>query len=159
MLARRRMTGASKWSSDHGSSLVELSLLLPLMIVLLFGAMDFGRVFYSSMAVTQAVRAGVQYGALNVTNSANTTGMEAAATAAASDIAGFSANAARSCTCWTQSTLTETTPGSCPATCTSPAVERIYVTVTGTRTFSPIVAYPGLPGNLFITRSARMRVK
>jgi len=154
-----RKTGAGAWSSDCGGALVELALVLPLLLVLLFGAMDYGRAFYSSMAVTHAVRAGVQYGASSVTNSADTSGMQAAATAAASDVAGFNAIASRFCACWTASTLTEVAMGSCTATCTSPSVIRIYVSVTGTRTFNTLVGYPGLPSSLVITRTARMRAQ
>ncbi len=156
---RQPVTGSSGRASDSGSSLVELALVLPLMVVLLFGAMDFGRAFYASMGVTHAVRAGVQYGAMNVANSSSTTGMENAAATAAADISGFSATASRFCTCWSASTLVETAMASCSSSCTSPSTIRIYVQVTGTRTFSPIVSYPGLPGSLVITRTARMRAQ
>jgi len=146
-------------SSDSGSALVELGMLLPLTIALLVGAMDLGRVFYSAMAVTHAAGAGVHYGARSTARSQDTTGMVAVATAAAADISGFSATAARSCTCWSASTSTETAMGSCVATCTSPSVTRIYVTVTGTRTFRTLVNYPGIPDVITLNRSAKMRAK
>ena len=80
-------------SSEHGNSIVELALVLPVIIGLLLGALDFGRVFYSAMAVTHAVTVGASYGAQSDTNSQNTAGIQSAAAAAATDISGFSATA------------------------------------------------------------------
>jgi Flp pilus assembly protein TadG len=129
------------------------------MVGLLFGVLDFGRVFYSAMAVTHAVTVGAQYGAQSDTKSQDSAGMISAATAAATDISGFSATAVRSCKCWSASAGTETAMGTCTATCTSPSVVRVYVTVTGTAGFSTFVNYPGIPNSIGITRVARMRVQ
>ncbi len=47
----------------RGQSAVELALVTPIMIVLLLVAADFGRVFYTSIAVNNAARARpAQYG-------------------------------------------------------------------------------------------------
>ncbi len=42
--------------------MVELALLSPILILCLAGAMDFGRFFYTTTALTGAANAGVQYG-------------------------------------------------------------------------------------------------
>lgn len=55
--------------------------------------------------------------------------------------------------------MTETNMLTCAAVCNSPSVVRIYVSVTGTGTFRRIVPYPGLPNNIAITRTAKMRAK
>ncbi|MEO6579019.1 MAG: TadE/TadG family type IV pilus assembly protein [Candidatus Limnocylindria bacterium] len=47
--------------SHHGQSLVELALVLPLLIVLLLGAIDFGRVFFGWVAMQNAARVGANY--------------------------------------------------------------------------------------------------
>jgi Flp pilus assembly protein TadG len=145
--------------SVRGSSTAELALILPVMIGLLLGALDYARVFYSAQAVTHAVGQGAMYGAQSVTFSQDTAGMVSAATAAASDISGFNATAARSCTCWSASAGTETAMGTCTSTCTSPSVVRIYVTVAGTGVFNTFINYPGIPTTITISRTARMRAQ
>ncbi len=47
--------------SDRGQSLVELVLVLPLLIVLLLGAIDFGRVFFGWVAMQNAARVGANF--------------------------------------------------------------------------------------------------
>jgi hypothetical protein len=46
-----------------GQSLVEFALLLPLLLLLLLGAIDFGRVFFGWVAVNNAARVGADYAA------------------------------------------------------------------------------------------------
>jgi len=46
---------------DHGTQLVELAIALPLMIVLLGGIAEFGRLFYTYSTLTTAVRAGARH--------------------------------------------------------------------------------------------------
>jgi Flp pilus assembly protein TadG len=41
---------------QKGQSLVELALILPIIVLLMFGTVEFGRVFYSYITVTSAVR-------------------------------------------------------------------------------------------------------
>ena len=48
--------------SERGSALVELAVTLPLLVLLVVGVADLARVFYVSMALTNAARAGAQYG-------------------------------------------------------------------------------------------------
>lgn len=49
---------------ENGQSLVELALILPIIVLLLFGTVEFGRVFYSYITITSAVREGVREAAV-----------------------------------------------------------------------------------------------
>lgn len=49
----------------RGAAAVEFAVVLPLLMLLLLGGADFGRCFYSAMAVANAARAGAEYGAMN----------------------------------------------------------------------------------------------
>ncbi|CAN5198787.1 hypothetical protein BH23CHL9_BH23CHL9_04030 [soil metagenome] len=49
--------------TTRGQGLVELALILPLLLLLLLGAIDFGRVFFGWVAVTNASRVGANYAA------------------------------------------------------------------------------------------------
>lgn len=53
---------------QKGQSLVELALILPIIVLLLFGTVEFGRVFYSYITVTSAVREGVRQAAVGKTD-------------------------------------------------------------------------------------------
>ncbi len=72
--------------SESGQALVELSVAGSLLILLLLGAIEFGQVAYSSIEVSNAAKAGVQYGAQNQGTASDTTGIHNAAAAAAPDL-------------------------------------------------------------------------
>ena len=44
-----------------GQSLLEFALVLPILLLLVFGAMDLGRMFYIKVALTNAAREGANY--------------------------------------------------------------------------------------------------
>ena len=62
-----------------GQSLVEFVLVVPLLLILLAGAIEIGRAAYYSIAVTNASRAAVQYGAQTSATAADTSGIKQAA--------------------------------------------------------------------------------
>jgi Flp pilus assembly protein TadG len=163
--ARQPHRGRHERSSEAGAALVEAALTLPLLLLVLFGAIDFGRVFYAASAASEAVQAGVHYGSrqtnrvdyIDPTSPEALTHydqMEAAASNAASDISGFSAIASSFCTCSGAPDTTVTCDTACPIGDTL----RYYVQVDGTYTFTSAVPYPGIPHTLVINRTARMQV-
>jgi len=50
--------------SEKGQSMVELALILPIIILILFGILEFGRIFYSYIVITNAAREGARVGAV-----------------------------------------------------------------------------------------------
>ncbi|MHB1135062.1 MAG: TadE/TadG family type IV pilus assembly protein [Chloroflexota bacterium] len=50
-----------KRRTQRGQSMVETALILPLLLMLVLGAVDLGRAFYYSAAVRNATRVGAQY--------------------------------------------------------------------------------------------------
>jgi Flp pilus assembly protein TadG len=139
---------------DSGAALVEFALSLTLMCVILLGTIDFGRVFYTAMALTNAARAGAQYGAQSNAKSSDTSGMQTAAINSISlDVSSVSALAARACTC------NGTAMGSCPPTGSCGGTVRIYVTVTAKKTFTTLTSFPGFPHTVTLTRAASMRAE
>lgn len=136
--------------SECGSSLVELALMLPFLVLLLLGIVDFGRAYYLSVEVNNAAHTGALYG---TQNSTDTTGMQNAATGDAPDVSGIAATATYGCEC---------SDGSNPvANCTSPptcAVNVVnYVQVTTSATYKPLFPWPGIPSSLTLQGSARLR--
>lgn len=55
---------------ENGQSLTELAIGFSVLILLLAGIVDFGRAFFTYMALNDAVQEGAMYGSLNPTNNA-----------------------------------------------------------------------------------------
>jgi Flp pilus assembly protein TadG len=60
--------GERFWKSQRGQSLVELALTLPVIILVLFGILEFGRISYSYIVITHAAREGARAGAVGKTD-------------------------------------------------------------------------------------------
>jgi Flp pilus assembly protein TadG len=71
---RRRLSG----SRDRGAAAVEFAIMLPLLLLLVFGIIDFGRALNAQVTITQAAREGARLTALNQPNVVSRT--QAAAT-------------------------------------------------------------------------------
>jgi Flp pilus assembly protein TadG len=138
--------------NEHGSSLVELAFTLPLLLLLLMGAVDFGRAFYMAVEVVGAAHAGAEYGAQNPTDTA---GMKIAAQDDAPNVASLSVTTPTyGCEC-SDGTQYSASCTSQPTTC---AYNVVYlVKVTASATYTPMVPWPGVPSSLTLSKTAQMR--
>jgi Flp pilus assembly protein TadG len=75
---KRRRHAASN-SRDRGSVAVEFALLLPVLLLLIFGIIDFGRAINDQITLTQAAREGARLASLGYSTSAVTTRAQSAA--------------------------------------------------------------------------------
>jgi Flp pilus assembly protein TadG len=161
------MTLRGRWRTDAGGALVELALVLPVLILVFVGTVDFGRVFYASQSLTNAARAGAQYGAASASRSGDFAGMESTAEAA-TNLSGVTAAASRLCQCATNAgvfSATSPAANTChqPAAVSCPGGGHLVVTVTvvTTKTFTTVMS-GGLPGfmqSMTLTRSATQRAQ
>ena len=153
-------------SNDSGTALVELAVTLPVLIALVVGTADFARVFYTAIELSNAARAGAQYGAQTLgscCSAAQHTVMEST-TQNAVNIAGITAHADHLCQCATDAgVFSDTAPF--PNNCTAPPAAScpgghrvISVSVTAQAPFTTLSPYPGIPRNLTIVRDATLRV-
>ncbi|QIA27137.1 pilus assembly protein [Thermaerobacter sp. PB12/4term] len=62
---RHRPAGRRLDRHQQGQSLVELAVLLPVLLLILMGVLDFGRYFYAGLTVRHAAREGARYGAVH----------------------------------------------------------------------------------------------
>ena len=152
-------------TSPRGASAVELAVSIPVLVVILVGAIDFGRVFYTAMGLTNAARAGAQYGSQNNVKSTDTAGMQSTAqTSAQNDLGTITAAASQTCGCVPNSPANENyavsapTPNTCLGTCSSGHLV-VFVTVTASKVLSTLALYPGIPRTLTINRASRVRVQ
>jgi Flp pilus assembly protein TadG len=54
---------------ERGQATVELALVLPVLLLILFGIMEFGRVFSAYLVITNAAREGARQAAIGANNS------------------------------------------------------------------------------------------
>jgi len=121
----------------QGVAAVELALLVPLLCFLFVVAVDYSRIFYFTMVVTNCARNGAVYGSQNPTAANDTSGIQSIAQMDAGNID------------LTNLTVTSTTDST-----TNPT----YVDVTASYTFVTITKYPGVPSTTSIVRTVRMSV-
>jgi Flp pilus assembly protein TadG len=137
-----------------GAAMVEFAVVFPVLVLLLIGAADFGRVFFTSIAVANAARAGAEWGAQNkdnafgpsseITDFAKQDGAEAGA---------MEVTSVTVCRCPDASAI------SCTSTCGGYGPPRVFVEVTASKTVNLILPYPGVPGNIQIIRKAIFRAQ
>jgi hypothetical protein len=138
-----------------GQAAVELALLLPVVLILLLAAADFGRLFYMTIGLNSAARAGAQYGSRSVVTAADIAGIEDAALTDGSNIRGISATASQ-CSC-----ITPPPPeiSACPQDYCAADSGATFVRVKTMATFNTLVRYPGIPSQVSLTGSAVMQVQ
>ena len=133
-----------------GSSLIELAVILPVLLLMLLGAVDLGRAYFAAIEVSSAAAAGALYGSLSPTD---IPGMQAAALLDGSDLAGMTSTATWGCQCSDGSSASVACAS--PPTCAVNAVQ--YVQVNTAFLYAPLLRYPGIPTSLALKGSARMR--
>lgn len=119
----------------RGVAAVELALLLPLLALLFVLAVDFARIFYYSIIVTNCARNGAIYGCQDPTRALDTAGIDTAAKKDATNLPSVTVTSAAD---------SNTTP--------------TYVDVTVSYPFSTITRFPGVTSTFTIVRKVRMNV-
>ena len=145
LAARRGRIGSQR----SGQTVVELALLLPLLLLLMVGVIEIGRYAYFDILVSNAARAGAQYGAQSLIQAADVNGIT---TAAQNDgLNTMAITAIQQCGCAAGAL------GACPsgAVCPQPLT---YVKVTATDTYNSLFNYPGIPRQLTLSSTVTMRV-
>lgn len=146
------------YTRDDGAALVELALLLPLLLVLVLGAVDYARLAVTGVAMSAAVRAGAQWGAQNTAESGNTARIKAVTIAdfgtrygvlSTSDV-----TVSVDCRCPSGTTVNCKT-GTCAGYGTPPA----YVSVSASKTVNFFIWAPGFGRSATTSRTAIIRVE
>lgn len=69
-------TNTKSYRTSKGQSMVETILVLPLLLLLIFGIIEFGRVYYTYIMLSNAAREGARYAAVRETDMENYTNSE-----------------------------------------------------------------------------------
>jgi Flp pilus assembly protein TadG len=143
--------GRALGSSERGQALAEMALIAPLLLFLLVGLVEVGRYANFSILVSNAARAGVQYGAQNLVTAADNVGMQNAATADANLGAVMTATGSHLCKCSDGSAST-----CLPTDCAS-SHRLVYVQVDTVATFTSMLHVANIVPSLQIRGHAVMR--
>ena len=142
----------NRWSSrlggsESGQSLIELSMVGGLLVLLFLATIEFGQLIHSSIEISNAARAGVQYGAQGSYSAQDTTGIQNAAAAAAPDLS-INTTSSYGCEC------SNGTSSTCSiGDCSSSHIEET-VTVNTQVTIHPIVKMPLFPSSYTLNGQA-----
>ena len=137
---------------ERGSAIVELALSVFLLLLVMTGVVEFGRMFYHAAEVANAARAGVQWAVVNPGSPNNLTAMQTAAKNDAVNITGLTATPTEFCECDDGSTVDCTT-----GTCATGSV-RTYVQVVATAPFAMLANYWWMPQSITVGSRAVIRV-
>jgi Flp pilus assembly protein TadG len=143
-------------AGQAGSSVVEVALLVPFVMLILFGMIDLGRWVFMGIEVTSAARAGAQYGSLSQGNAHNSSAIQ---TAAQSDVPDFTVQVTSNTTsCWCANApgTVVTCSTSYPYTACSSGAQITLLQVNTSATYSPWISIPPFNKNFTITGSAMM---
>lgn len=150
---------------QRGAAFIEFALVLPVLMLLLIGLVEYGRYTYFAIEIGNAAHAGALYGSRTFTTANDSTGMKNAAIADGQNrIASLSLSSVAAqavCTCWTGSSETPNPPSS--AVCGQPCAAGrniTYAQVSVTASMSPLFNYAalGAPASWSVTRTATIRV-
>jgi Flp pilus assembly protein TadG len=142
---------------DRGTSMIEFAIVAPVFIFLMIGIIEIGRYTYFAILAAHAARAGVQYGAQNLTTAADAASSGPNTTAAAlqdaQSLANWKVTSSILCTANNVSVV-------CPTNSTGAVSPNnfYYVQVQVTGKFNSLLKYPGIPQQIPVTGSAVMRV-
>jgi Flp pilus assembly protein TadG len=135
-----------------GQASVELALSLPLLLMMFLVLVETGRAFYIAISVSNAARAGVQYGSQNLSTAADNAGMQAAAVNDAPNIAGMTTTATHFCKCADGSAST------CLSTDCAGSHRLLYAQVNTSAPYTPLVDFMGILPPMTVRGDAVMRV-
>ncbi len=136
-------------SRDHrrrGAAAAELALILPVLLTIALACVDFGRFAYHHIAITNASRAGAEYGSTNSYWPSNASAWQNGVQTAARDELTNQTNC-------TPSDLTTTTT----VTHEGNGFRRVRVAVSYA-SFTTLVSWPGIPDTITMTAATEMRM-
>ena len=141
--------------SERGGVLAEFAVVIPVALLLLLGAVDFGRVWALASASSNAAHAGAQYGSQNAQLAADINGMLAASDADENGLGidDFVITPERYCECSDGSDI------ACDNKCGGGTSPMVFVRVQIDSTFETLFDYPGIPSSVQISRRAVLRAR
>jgi Flp pilus assembly protein TadG len=131
----------SSTANDRGAAAVEFALVLPVLLLIVFGIIDFGRALNAQIVLTGAAREGVRLAALGYSDAA----VQARVAAAAPDLSGVEVTVAAECA-----------PGAGPAADAQVDVSYPFTFITPIGAVAGLLGGSGIGGPMVLTAQAVM---
>lgn len=138
MNATQHVPAGATRKALSGQGLVELALVMPILVLFLLIAGDFGRAYSANIAITSAAREGASYGSRSATTATDNTAIREAALA-------------QNPTIW----------GVAPIVTSDVQEDEFgfdYVEVTVEYEFETIFSFPPIPETVDLSKTVRMRI-
>jgi len=158
-------------SRTEGQALVETAFSMSLLVLMMLGSVEFGRLAYAALEVSNAAKAAAQYGAQNDATALNQAGMLKAAqneflTPSAVSLVLPSGSNGYTCSCVNNSgTTTSVSTSSCITNnsltapiCSSGSYLQVTIQVQTQTTFDPLIHIVGLPTSYTLNGTAQQEV-
>lgn len=138
-----------------GNVTVEFGFLIPILVALAIGTVDFGRVGLQKIAITNAARAATQYGTQDLSTVFDENNIrQAAYDDYGADDTVLDVNPRPYCTCPGSST-----ESACGTICAGGEFPYTYLEVTVSRELELLIPYPGIGSPLQISSTNTMRFR
>jgi Flp pilus assembly protein TadG len=140
---------------ESANSIVEVALLMPMLVLILIGTAELGRLAFAAIEVNNAAYAGAAFGSQNHGTASDSANIATAASNDGANVSGLSTSSSLSCACTNGTTVT---CSNAAANCVSPARVQEFVQVSTTASVSPMFNYPGISTTWVLHGQATMRV-
>ena len=151
MMRQLTQMGRRFWEAREGNFLVEYALFLPVFMILLAIAFDFGMAVYDSMSLKEAARAGAQYAMKAPSDSAGLTAVVSNATGV--NPANLTITSNLSCQCANGTSV------GCGTSCADGSATETYVSVSVQEPYTTLLPYPASLAPLSLQGMASLRIR
>lgn len=152
-LEPRNRTGVARRLNRNGSVAAEFALLTPTLVLIAAGIADFGMLATRSAGLAATTRIGAEYARLHPGDTAK---IQYAMQSAMSFVPAltFPASFPQNCEC------NDGTPIVCSDACATvgrPGPNRMFIRISASQAFTPLVPWPGIPATLTATTEVRLQ--
>ena len=151
---RRRARGCARGSRRcAGSVAAEFALVAPTVILIAAGIADFGMLATKSATLAGTTRIGAEYARLHPTDTAGIQNLMQSSMTFTPALT-FPASFPQSCECDDRTSI------ACSESCATfgrPSPNRVFIRITASQAFTPLVPWPGIPGTLTAMTELRLQ--
>lgn len=140
-------------NNENGAAILELALIMPVMLLIMVGAVDFGAVFARNLELVNAAKAGAQYALVVKPKQQDLTGISSTVKSNLGDTANDTTKVVVSMSC-----QCDYSASTCSAGCAG--YESTYVTVTVSETYqTPFFNYDWFFSEFNLSETSTIQIK
>lgn len=149
--------------SEEGQALVETAVSMSLLVLMMLGAVEFGRLGFAAIEINNAAKAAAQYGSQDHGKAIDQSGMLLAAqsefvTPTAVSLTSPSGTNGYTCNCADTGTTVSCTNNSVSSPVCPGSYPEVTVSVQVQTSFDPLIHLPGLPTSYTLVGTSKQKV-